>query len=104
QPLAPILTALGVAILGVLAISFARANGLIAALWGAGGLAMAAWLRSGRGLQYDLGFGVLVAAGGFAGEILAGHRLGLSALFALSNALESVLAVVPTARLVTALH
>lgn len=34
QPLAPILTALGVAVLVVLAISFARANGLIAALWG----------------------------------------------------------------------
>ncbi|EKY25072.1 ATPase/histidine kinase/DNA gyrase B/HSP90 domain protein [Brevundimonas diminuta 470-4] len=104
QPLAPILTALGVAVLVVLAISFARANGLIAALWGAGGLAMAAWLRSGRGLQYDLGFGVLVAAGVFAGEILAGNKLWLSALFTLSNVLEIVLAVVLTRRLVTGLH
>lgn len=104
QPLAPILTALGVAVLVVLAISFARANGLIAGLWGAGGLAMAAWLRSGRGLQYDLGFGVLVAAGVFAGEILAGNTLWLSAVFTLSNVLEIVLAVVLARRLLTGLH
>ncbi|WP_392352913.1 hypothetical protein V8F63_09105 [Brevundimonas sp. LF-1] len=104
QPLAPILTALGVAILVVLAISFARTNGLIAGLWGAGGLAMAAWLRSGRGLQYDLGFGAVVAAGVFAGEILAGNPLWLSALFTLSNVLEIVLAVVLTRRMVTGLH
>ncbi len=39
RPLAPMLTALGVAVLVVLAISFARANGLVAALW-----APAAWL------------------------------------------------------------
>ncbi|MBD3834964.1 MAG: histidine kinase, partial [Brevundimonas sp.] len=44
QPLAPILTAVGVTILVVLAISFARTNGLVAALWGAGGLGAAVWL------------------------------------------------------------
>jgi len=47
QPLAPILTAVGVTVLVVLAISFARTNGLVAALWGAGGLALAVWLRGG---------------------------------------------------------
>ncbi|MBK1969586.1 MASE1 domain-containing protein [Brevundimonas diminuta] len=104
QPLAPILTALGVAVLVVLAVSFARANGLVAALWGAGGVAMAAWLRGGRGLQYDLGFGVLVVAGVFAGEILAGNGPSLSVLFTLTNLLEIVLAVVLTRRLVTGLH
>ena len=104
QPLAPILTALGVAVLVVLAISYARANGLVAALWGAGGLAVAAWLRGGRGLQYDLGFGVLVVAGVFAGEILAGNDPSLSVLFTLTNLLEIVLAVVLTRRVVTGLH
>lgn len=104
RPLAPMLTALGVAVLVVLAISFARANGLVAALWGAGGLAMAVWLRGGRGLQYDLGFGVLVLAGVFAGEILAGNGPSLSILFTLTNLLEIVLAVVLTRRVVTGLH
>ena len=77
---------------------------LVAALWGAGGVAMAAWLRGGRGLQYDLGFGVLVVAGVFAGEILAGNGPSLSVLFTLTNLLEIVLAVVLTRRLVTGLH
>ena len=104
RPLAPMLTALGVAVLVVLAISFARANGLVAALWGAGGLAMAVWLRGGRGLQYDFGFGVLVLAGVFAGEILAGNGPSLSILFTLTNLLEIVLAVVLTRRVVTGLH
>ncbi|MBI2248695.1 MAG: MASE1 domain-containing protein [Brevundimonas diminuta] len=104
RPLAPMLTALGVAVLVVLAISFARANGLVAALWGAGGLAMAVWLRGGRGLQYDLGFGVLLLAGVFAGEILARNGPSLSILFTLTNLLEIVLAVVLTRRVVTGLH
>lgn len=104
QPLAPMLTALGVAVLVVLAITFARANGLIAALWGAGGLAMVVWLRSGRGLEYDLGFGALVAAGVLAGEVLAGNSLTLSLLFTVSNMVEIVLAVFLTRQLVTGLH
>ena len=84
QPLAPILTAVGVTVLVVLAISFARTNGLVAALWGAGGLALAVWLRGGRGLTYDLGFGVLVTTGVLAGEFLVGNGPILSAMFTLS--------------------
>jgi len=61
-------------------------------------------LRGGRGLQYDLGFGVLVLAGVFAGEILAGNGPSLSILFTLTNLLEIVLAVVLTRRVVTGLH
>ncbi|WP_313104278.1 ATP-binding protein [Brevundimonas sp.] len=94
QPLAPILTAVGVTILVVLAISFARTNGLVAALWGAGGLAMAVWLRGGRGLTYDLGFGVLVVTGVLAGEFLVGNGPALSIMFMAMNLLEIVLAVV----------
>jgi len=104
QPLLPILTAVGVTILVVLAISFARANGVVAALWGAGGLAMALWLRGGRGAAYDCGFAVLIAAGVLAGEFLSGNGPTLALLFTVANLLEIALAVVLTRRLVTGLH
>lgn len=104
QPLAPILTVAAVTILVVLAITFARANGIVAALWGAGGLATVAWLRGGRGMAFDLGYGGLILSGVFAGEVLAGNNLTLSVMFALTNLLEIVLAVVLTRRLVTGLH
>ncbi|MBB4798861.1 signal transduction histidine kinase [Brevundimonas bullata] len=103
QPLAPILTAVGVTILVVLAISFARTNGLVAALWGAGALAMAVWLRGGRGLTYDLGFGVLVVTGVLAGEFLVGNGPVLSVMFMLMNLMEIVLAVVLVRRFVPGL-
>ncbi|MNS43523.1 Sensory/regulatory protein RpfC [compost metagenome] len=103
QPLAPILTAVGVTVLVVLAISFARTNGLVAALWGAGGLALAVWLRGGRGLTYDLGFGVLVTMGVLAGEFLVGNGPVLSALFTVMNLLEIGLAVVLVRRFVPGL-
>lgn len=104
QPLAPIVTVAAVTILVVLAITFARANGIVAALWGAGGLATVAWLRGGRGMAFDLGYGGLILSGVFAGEVLAGNNLTLSVMFALTNLLEIVLAVVLTRRLVTGLH
>ncbi len=103
QPLAPILTAVGVTILVVLAISFARTNGLVAALWGAGGLAMAVWLRGGRGLTYDLVFGVLVTTGVLAGEFLVGNGPALSVMFTVMNLLEIGLAVVLARRFVPGL-
>ncbi|WP_292060312.1 sensor histidine kinase [Brevundimonas sp. UBA5936] len=104
QPLLPILTAVGVTVLVVLAVSFARANGVVAALWGASGLALALWLRGGRGLAYDCGFVVLIAAGVLAGEFLSGNGPALALLFTVANLLEIALAVVLTRRLVTGLH
>lgn len=103
QPLALILTAVGMTVLVVMAISFARTNGLVAALWGAGGLAAAVWLRGGRGLTYDLGFGVLVTMGVLAGEFLVGNGPALSAMFTVMNLLEIGLAVVLTRRFVPGL-
>ena len=103
QPLVPILTAVGMTVLVVLAISFARTNGLVAALWGAGGLAAAVWLRGGRGLTYDLGFGALVTMGVLAGEFLVGNGPALSALFTVMNLLEIGLAVVLMRRFVPGL-
>ncbi|MBU1324573.1 MAG: MASE1 domain-containing protein [Alphaproteobacteria bacterium] len=93
QPLVPILTAVGVLILVVAAISFARSAGLVAALWGAGGLAVAVWLRTGRDRAYDLCFGGLLMVGILAGEILAGNSPGLSVVFTVANMIEIVGAV-----------
>ncbi|MBN9479436.1 MAG: MASE1 domain-containing protein [Bordetella sp.] len=104
QPLLPILTAVGVTVLVVLAISFARANGVVAALWGAGGLALGLWLRGGRGMAYDCGFAVLITAGVLTGEFLSGNGPTLALLFTVANLLEIVLAVVLTRRLVTGLN
>lgn len=103
QPWAPILTAVGMTVLVVLAISFARTNGLVAALWGAGGLALAVWLKGGRGLTYDLGFGALVTMGVLAGEFLVGNGPLLSVLFTAMNLLEIGLAVVLVRRFVPGL-
>ena len=49
EPMAPIFTAVAVLVLVVLAINFARTAGLVAALWGAGGVGVAVWLRNARG-------------------------------------------------------
>lgn len=94
QPLTPMLTAFGVALMVVLCVGYARSAGLIAALWGAGGLAVAVWLRSARGTAYDLCFGALVATGILAGEFMVGNPPGLSALFTVANMIEIVTAVV----------
>src|SRR5690606_23835197 len=73
EPLAPIFTAVTVLVLVVAAIQFARTAGLVAALWGAGGVGVAVWLRNARGPLYDLCFGGLLATGIAAGELLAGN-------------------------------
>ncbi|HYC98560.1 ATP-binding protein [Brevundimonas sp.] len=88
EPLAPIFTAMAVLVLVVLCIHFARTAGLVAALWGAGGLAVAVWLRNARGPSYDLCFGGLLATGIAAGELLAGNSYTLSAMFTVINMIE----------------
>ena len=104
QPLVPMLTVVAVAVLVFAAISTARTADMIAALWAANGLAVAIWLRSGRGLGYDLAFGGLMAFGILAGEFLAGNGPLMSAGFAAINMLEIVLAVVLTRRFAPTLN
>ncbi|WGM30891.1 sensor histidine kinase [Brevundimonas sp. NIBR11] len=94
EPLVPMLTVLGVTILAFIAIGMARTSDMIAALWAANGLAAAVWLRSGRGVGYDLCFGGLMAFGILAGQFLAGNTPLMSAIFTLANMVEIVLAVV----------
>ena len=88
QPLAPIFTAMAVMVLVVLALTFARSTGVVAALWGAGGLAVAVWLRTARGPLYDLSFGALVAMGVAAGNLLAGNSTELTVMFTVANMLD----------------
>jgi signal transduction histidine kinase len=88
DPLVPIATVVGVMLLAVLAISTARTAGLVAALWAANALAVAVWLRSGRGWSYDLCFGALIAVGVLSGQFLAGNRPEIAAMFTAANMLE----------------
>ena len=104
QPLTPMLTVLGVALLVIVAISTARTAGMVAALWAANGLAVAVWLRSGRGLGYDLCFGGLIAFGILTGQFLAGNPRLLSAAFTVANMTEIVLAVVLARRFAPTLN
>lgn len=103
QPLTPILTVLGVTVLVVVAISMARTADMIAAMWAANGLAAAVWLRSGRGLSYDLSFGGLMAFGILAGEFLAGNEPGFAVGMTLINMVEVVMAVALARRFAPAL-
>ncbi len=104
QPLVPMATVLGVTTLVFIAISTARTADMVAALWAANGLAVAVWLRSGRGFGYDLSFGGLVAFGILAGQFLAGNTPIVSAVFTVANMLEIVLAVLLARRFAPTLN
>jgi len=104
QPLAPVFTAMGVMVLVVLAITFARSAGSVAALWGAGGLAVAVWLRTSRGPLYDLSFGALVALGVAAGNLLAGNWTGMTVVFTVASMLDIYIAVLAARRFAPTLN
>jgi signal transduction histidine kinase len=104
EPLTPIFTAMAVLVLVVLAIQFGRTAGLVAALWGGGGVAVAVWLRNARGPSYDLCFGGLLATGIAAGELLAGNSYLLTVLFTVTNMIEIVGAVLLARRFAPTLN
>ncbi|RZJ01000.1 MAG: histidine kinase [Brevundimonas sp.] len=103
-PMAPIFTAMAVMVLVVLAITFARSAGVVAALWGAGGLAVAVWLRTSRGPLYDLSFGALVAMGVAAGNLLAGNSAQLTGMFTVANMLDIYVSVLLARRFAPTLN
>ena len=104
QPMAPIFTAMAVMVLVVLSLTFARSAGVVAALWGAAGIAVAVWLRTSRGPLYDLSFGGLIAAGIAAGNLLAGNSVELTVMFTVANMLEIYRAVVLARRFAPTLN
>lgn len=100
RPEAPIIAALMVAMLTVLALTTSRSAGLVAALWAPAGVAVAAWLRGGRSTGYDWAFGSLLAAGFAAGNLLAGNTVVMTAMFTVANMIDVVTAVTLTRRFV----
>lgn len=90
QPLVPLLTAVGVAALVVIAVSFSRTAGLVAALWGAGALASVVWLRTSRGLTYDLSFGALMTVAVLIGNLMVGNPPLTAGMFTVANMIEIV--------------
>jgi len=94
QPHAPIFLAVILAFLVVLAVSTSRSAGLVAALWAAGGVAVTAWLRAGKGKAYDAAYAALIATGFAGGNLLAGNPPDLAFMFTIGNMIEVVLAVV----------
>lgn len=93
QPLIPMLTVASVTLLTLLAITAFRTADLVAALWAANALAVGVWLRSGRGIGYDLSFGGMIACGLFAGQILGRNHPDTALMFTTANMAEIVLAV-----------
>jgi len=93
DPLTPMLTAVAVAVLVILSITFARSPDHFVVLWLPNAVAVAMWLRSGRGQAFDLSFGALMATGIIIGQLMAGY--GPTAAFAMGavHTLEIVAAV-----------
>lgn len=104
EPLSPLLTVLGVAVLAFAAIMTARTSDMIAALWAANGLAVGMWLRAGRGPGHDLAFGGLMAFGLLAAQFLAGNPPLLGAILTAANMVEIVLAVLLARRFAPTLN
>lgn len=104
QPLAPIFTAVAVMVLTILALTFARTADMVAALWGAGGVAVAVWLRTSRGPLYDLCFGGLVAFGVAAGNLLVGNNPSTTLMFTIANMMDIYLAVLMARRFAPTLN
>jgi signal transduction histidine kinase len=104
QSMAPVFTAVAVMVLVVLSLTFARSAGVVAALWGAAGLAVVVWLRTSRGPLYDLSFGGLIAAGIAAGNLLVGNSIALTVMFTVANMLEICLSVLLVRRFAPTLN
>lgn len=103
-PLKPMLTAVVVAVLTLVAILTARSADLIVALWLANAVAAGMWLKTGRSLSHDLSFGGLMTMGILAGEFLAGNDTVTSLVFTLANMVEIVGAVLLARRFSASLN
>jgi signal transduction histidine kinase len=93
RPLVPMATVAAVTLLTLAAISLFRTADLIAGLWAANALAVGVWLRSGRGLGHDLGFGAIITFGILAGQFLGRNLPDTAVMFTVANMAEIVLAV-----------
>ncbi len=85
-------TACAVALLTLLGIRYGAVGGVVV-LWLANAVAATVWVRSGKGLAFDLCFGGVVLVGIVTGEVLSGHRPGPALILGAANLLETVVAV-----------
>lgn len=92
QPLVPMATACAVALLTLLGVRYGALGGVVV-LWLANAVAATVWVRSGKGLAFDLCFGSVVLVGIVTGEVLSGHRPGPALILGAVNLLEVVIAV-----------
>ncbi len=83
-----------VCILVIVAVRISRAEGLVAALWPAGGVAVVGWLRGPRARGFDLAYGLTTAVAFAMGNLLVGNSLPQVAIFTTANMIEVVCAVV----------
>lgn len=104
HPLVPVATGMAVAVLVALGVSYARTSGMVAGLWGAGGLAVAVWLRTSRGRRHDLAFGMVLTISILIGELIAGNKPVLTLLFTLANMVEIIGAVLLARRFAPTLN
>ena len=104
QPQAPVFLAVIIAGLVVLSLTTTRSAGLVTALWAAGGVAVAAWLRAGPNRSVNAAYAALIATGFAGGNLLAGNTPDLAVMFTIANMIEVVLAVVLIRRFVPDLN
>ncbi|MBC6980272.1 HAMP domain-containing sensor histidine kinase [Caulobacter sp. 17J80-11] len=82
-----------VLVLGVAAILTTRMTGLVAALWGAGGVAVAGWLRGPRSTEFDAAYALFITVAFATANVLVGNSLTQTAMFTVANMLEVATAV-----------
>ena len=104
HPLVPVLMGVAVAILVVMAVVHARSSGVVSGLWGAGGVAVAVWLRTSRGRRHDMMLAAVLVISILVGELIAGNKPALSLVFAATNMIEIVAAVVLARRFAPTLN
>ncbi|MBJ7486073.1 sensor histidine kinase [Brevundimonas sp.] len=93
QPVGPLATACAVVLLTVLGIRFGMTTEGVVVMWLANAVASAIWVRTGKGMAFDLCFGGLVIAGLLAGLLLMGYPPLASLTLAAVNGVEIVVAV-----------
>jgi signal transduction histidine kinase len=93
QPVVPLATVCTVLVLTVFSIQFGRSSDGVVVMWMANAVAIAVWLRMGRGASFDLCFGGLMAVAVASGEFLSGHTPANTALLTAVNLFEMVAGV-----------
>ena len=100
QPLGPMATACAMVMLTVLGIRFGMTDDGVVVMWLANAVASAIWVRTGKGMAFDVCFGGLVIAGLLAGLLLSGYTPIAALTLGGVNGVEIVVAVLLMRRFV----